>query len=86
MSVYEDLERAQTGVRELRTALAATGADFIAATRERDEARTEVERLNRAITRVLVLIAPETQMAQPLYGERYFQEADIRTALAEPTS
>jgi len=54
-------------------------------TAERDVARAEVDRLNRAITRVLVLIAPETQMAQPLYGDRYFDEADIRAALAEPT-
>jgi hypothetical protein len=42
---------------------------------------TEIDRLNSAITRVLVLIAPETQMAQPLYGDRYFDEADIRAAL-----
>ena len=45
---------------------------------------TEIGRLNRAITRVLVLIAPETQMAQPLYGDRYFDEADIRAALEGP--
>ena len=38
MSVYEDLERAQTEIRQLRSALAVTGADFIAATRERDAA------------------------------------------------
>ena len=38
MSVYEYLERAQTEIRQLRSALAVTGADFIAATRERDAA------------------------------------------------
>ena len=42
---------------------------------------TEVDRLNRAITRVLVLIAPETQKVHPMFPERYFREADIRAAL-----
>ena len=46
------------------------------------EHRATIERLNQVITRVLVLIAPETQMAQPLYGDRYFREADIRNALS----
>ena len=43
----------------------------------------EVERLNRAITRVLVLIAPESPTALPQFLERYFAEADIRAALDE---
>ena len=50
-------------------------------TQERDRALAEVERLNRAITRVLVLIAPETQTAQPIYGVRSFWASDIRKAL-----
>lgn len=45
--------------------------------------QAEVDRLNRAITRVLTLIAPETAMAvQNGYdGTRLFTESDIRAAL-----
>ena len=60
------------------------GFDKTAALSEPDEC--EVDRLNRAITRVLVLIAPETCMAAGrLGGDRYFCESDIRAALEEPS-
>jgi len=45
--------------------------------KERDAALATIER-------VKALIDPAAQMAQPLYGERYFCEADIRAALDGP--
>ena len=73
----DDSDRFTSGYGDAIESFVAQTRALVAVEAERDAARA-------ALARVYVLIDPATQMAQPLYGSRFFDEADIRAAL-EPT-
>lgn len=74
MNVY--WEMAQAEIRELRSALAETGAGFIAATRERDEALATIERVKAAVDALLKLQYAAFDDAEAGHrGSRHYADA-----------
>lgn len=79
--LIRDLDQARADLAAERTRLRDTESQRDTAWQLADDLRADLAAAQDREARVRALIDPEAEMGHPIYGSRYFDEADIRRAL-----